>query len=95
VQIDLRVIRNTAEAALTVALSAQLVAPAITFKTMSRGGGLQIVGILCSWTVGARGKCPLDASHNSSAQGIVRHKITATTFSQLLALTNSLEFNDL
>lgn len=79
-QIDSRVIRNSAEAT----LSAQLVAPGITFKTMSGGGGLQIVGILCSPTVGARGKCPLDVLDNSSTQGIVDHKSTATSFNQLL-----------
>jgi hypothetical protein len=75
-------IRNTVEATLVVVLSAQLVAFGITLKTMRRGGGFQIVEILCSSTVGARGRCPLDLLDNSSTQGVVRHKSIATSFSQ-------------
>ena len=59
-------------------LSAQVVAFEITFKTMSWGGGLRIVGILCSSTVGAVERCLLILLDISLTHSAVQRKNTAT-----------------
>jgi RES domain-containing protein len=72
---------NAVMATLVAVLSAQLVAFQITYKTMSWGGELQIVGILCPSTVGAVERCVLILSDSSLTHGAVRHKSTATSCS--------------
>jgi hypothetical protein len=64
--------------ALVAVLSAQLVALEITFKTMSWGGGLRIVGILCSSSVGPVERCPLILLDSSVTHGAMQHKNAAT-----------------
>jgi len=60
-------------------LSAQLVAFEITFKTMSWVGGLRIVGILGSSTVGAVDRCLLALVDSSLTHSAVQLKNIATS----------------
>lgn len=64
-------------------LSAQLVAFEITSKTMSWGGGLRIVGILCCSTVGAVERCLLMLVDSPLTHSAVQFKDTATGHSSL------------